>query len=145
LRKVSKTAQLPYTAEQMYRLVNDVKAYPEFLPWCEQANVLSETEEQLSASVTMAAGKIKQSFTTQNKMIPGKKITVALVEGPFKHLNGTWEFIDEDINLCSVKVFMEFEFSNRIVRLAFDKVFTHIVETLLHTFEQRAQEVYGNQ
>ena len=143
MKKVSRTAELPYTADQIYQLVNDVDAYPEFLPWCEQASVLNQADDHLTATVTMAAGKIKQSFTTQNKMIPGKRISVTLLEGPFRHLNGTWEFIDNDDNQCTVKVYMEFEFSNRLMRMAFDKFFSHLVETLIETFNKRARHVYG--
>lgn len=124
--------------------MNDIETYPDFLNWCEQAKILSQTETNLTATVTMAAGKIRHSFTTENDMQPGRNISVSLVEGPFKHLKGNWEFKPEENDTCTVTVYMEFEFSNRLMKLAFEKIFSHIVDTLIETFTQRARYIYGS-
>jgi ribosome-associated toxin RatA of RatAB toxin-antitoxin module len=144
LKKITRTAQVPFTAEQMYELVNNIETYPDFVHWCEQSKVLSKTETSLTATVTMAAGKFRHSFTTANEMQPGKNISVSLVEGPFRHLKGDWEFKPEKEDSCTVTVYMEFEFSNRLMRLAFEKIFSHIVDTLIDTFKQRAEQIYSN-
>ncbi len=144
LKKITRTERVQFTAEQMYEIVNNIELYPDFVHWCDYAKVLSQTETNLTATVTMALGKFRHSFTTENEMQPGKNISVSLVEGPFRHLKGNWEFNSEGENSCAVTVYMEFEFSNRLMKLAFEKIFIHIVDTLIETFTQRARQIYSN-
>ena len=140
---VHKTALVPFSAEQMYRLVNDVDAYPEFLPWCSSSRVLNQTEESLSAELTLKVGKITQSFTTSNTMIPGQQITVGLVKGPFKKLTGSWRFDDEANGHCMITLDMSFEFKNRLLKLALEKLFNSIINNLVQAFTERAKSIYG--
>ena len=96
---IKKSALVPYTAGQMYDLVNDIESYPAFLPWCSDASVTVHAEDSLTASLTMATGKIKQSFTTENTMEPGRRINVHLVSGPFRHLQ---RYDDHFLRRCRV-------------------------------------------
>ncbi len=91
---VNKTANVPYTKEQMYDLVNDIESYPEFLPWCTDARVFNRKEESLSATVTLATGKIRQTFTTENRMQVGRRIDIKLISGPFNYLTGYCAFCE---------------------------------------------------
>ena len=127
----------------MYRLVNDIEAYPEFLPWCTAANILQQEEQTLVASVSIAVGKIKQSFTTANQMQLNEKITMQLVEGPFKQLVGNWRFQTIDEQQCVVSLDMQFEFKNRLVKHTLGHAFHKIIDSLVEAFVNRAQSVYG--
>lgn len=141
---IRKTAVVPYTAEQMYELVNNVEAYPEFLPWCSDASVDVHGETGLTASLTMATGRIRQSFTTENTMEPGRRIQVRLVKGPFRYLTGSWLFEPADGGeSCRISLEMEFEFKNRILKLTLSRLFHHIVDSLVDAFSRRAAQVYG--
>ncbi|MCG8379467.1 MAG: type II toxin-antitoxin system RatA family toxin [Proteobacteria bacterium] len=143
MTKIQKTATLPYTAAQMYTLVNDIESYPEFLPWCSKACVHERFENHLRASLTLRASKLEHSFTTENTMQPNQVIHVTLVEGPFKHLTGNWYFRDRDDAHCTISLEMQFEFKNRILRMALGKTFNRIVNSLVDSFTKRAQELYG--
>ena len=141
--RVHKTATVPYSAKEMYSLVNDVESYPEFLPWCTAAEVFDPQPDRLRATISLAAGKIKQEFTTENTMEPDRRIDVRLVSGPFRYLEGHWEFLPEANGDCTVALEMNFDFKNKIVKLALNKVFNHIVATLVDSFRERAAQVYG--
>ena len=127
----------------MYALVNDVESYPDYLPWCSAAQVYNRSEEQLTASVSMAVGKIRQSFTTENVMQPGRRIDVRLLDGPFKYLNGHWVFEPAGERSCRVSLEMQFEFKNRLLKLALEKLFNHIMNSLMDAFLQRARQIYS--
>ena len=127
----------------MYELVNDVESYPAFLPWCQEACIISKGDEYMTATIALHKGTIRQSFTTRNTMLPGRRIEVSLLEGPFKHLEGYWLFEPGNENSCSVYIKMNFEFRNRILKLALDKIFSRIINTLIDTFTERAHTVYG--
>ena len=127
----------------MYDLVNDIEAYPCFLPWCADSKILSHKEHKLTASLTLVAGKIRQTFTTENTMQLGRRIDVKLVSGPFKHLSGYWQFDAVDDNTCQVSLLMEFEFKNKLLKLALDKVFGHIINSLIEAYTQRAYKIYA--
>ena len=134
---------MPYSAEQMYDLVNDVESYPKFLPWCGDSQIHSQGPGHMTASISLVKGRVKQSFTTSNTMQPGRRIDVNLVSGPFKHLTGHWAFDPEDDHTCHITIKMEFEFKNRLLKLALEKVFSQITISLIETFTERAEQVYG--
>ena len=140
---IHKSSQVPYRAELMYNLVNDIEQYPQFLPWCSEATILERGDQQLTASLTLQTGKIKQSFATRNIMVPGKQIDVSLVRGPFKHLSGCWQFIDVGDEQCRIEYEMNFEFKNRLLKMALSGVFNKIAGSLVDAFTQRAHQLYG--
>lgn len=140
---VSRNALVPYAAGEMYALVDDIAAYPRFLPWCKSTTVLSRNEDEVRASIELARGGIQKSFTTCNRNQRNKMIEMRLVEGPFHHLEGFWRFDALDERACKVSLDMDFEFSNKWVGLAIGPVFNQIANSLVDAFCQRAVEVYG--
>ena len=145
MTSISKSAAVSHSAEQMYELVNDVEAYPSFLPWCTDSSIISRGDDYMTASISLAKGKVRQTFTTRNTMLPGRRIEISLLKGPFKHLEGYWLFEPKDDHSCHVYIKMDFEFSNKLVRLALEKIFSHIINTLIETFTRRADQIYGEQ
>jgi len=140
---IKKSAVVPYSADQMYVLVNDIESYPEFLPWCSEARVFERSKTRLKASVSMASGSIKQSFSTENTMRPGRRIDVRLLSGPFRYLNGCWQFEPLEDGRCRISLEMHFEFKNRLLKLTLNKVFNRIIDSLVGSFSERARQVYG--
>lgn len=126
----------------MYELVNDVAAYPEFLPWCDHVDILQRQEDELTARVTLSLGKLHQSFTTRNLMYPYESVVMELVEGPFQHLMGIWKFEPLDSG-CRVSLDMRFEFKSRLVSMAMGGPFHKVVNSLMDAFIKRAHDVYG--
>lgn len=140
---VQKSAIVPYSANDMFRLVDDVEAYPEFLPWCRSARVLSRTEDEVHATVEIAHGVLHKSFSTRNRIQAGKMIEMRLVEGPFRRLEGFWRFDPLGDKACKVSLDLEFEFSNRIIAMVLGPVFNQITSTFVDAFRRRAEQVYG--
>ncbi len=140
---ISKTALVPYSAAEMYRLVDDVRAYPEFLPWCGGSEELSRSDDEVRARVDIAYGAIQKSFTTLNRLQKDKMIEISLVDGPFKHLHGFWRFEALDERACKVSLDMEYEFSNRLLSLTLGPVFSQIANSMMDAFCKRAEVVYG--
>src|SRR5690554_7261167 len=99
---IKRSALLPFPAERLYDLVNRVEHYPEFLPWCSKAEVLSESDEQMRARLTVGKAGIHQSFTTRNDLVPGKRIDMHLEDGPFSELHGVWEFQALNEQACKI-------------------------------------------
>jgi ribosome-associated toxin RatA of RatAB toxin-antitoxin module len=140
---IHKSALVPYSAEQMYSLVDDVLAYPEFLPWCNGSKEISRQEHELEASLEIAHSGIHKSFTTRNQLEKNSLIKMHLVEGPFKHLKGVWRFQPLGDAGSRVELDLEFEFSSKLLEVTFGPVFNKIASTLMDAFIQRAQKVYG--
>jgi coenzyme Q-binding protein COQ10 len=65
----SETRKLPYSAEQMYDLVADISAYPQFLPWCSAARIrLRATEgerETVEADLVVSFKVFRESFASR--------------------------------------------------------------------------------
>jgi len=127
----------------MYALVNNIEDYPDFLTWCKTAQVTDETDTHLQATVAVEVGKIKQSFSTENTMQPGRRITMQLVEGPFKFLSGRWQFEPENDKSCQIRLDLEFEFKNKLLKMALSHTFNRIMDNMVDAFTKRAREIYG--
>lgn len=140
---IKKTAIVPYTAKQMFELVNKIETYPEFIPFCQSSEVLSRSEDEIRAKLTFAKGGFNKSFGTINRLQKNKMIEIRLLEGPFKHLEGFWRFEDLPNQHCRIMLDFEFEFSSRLLAFAFEPLFTQAVNMLVDAFKDRAAVVYG--
>ncbi|MCY4641174.1 MAG: type II toxin-antitoxin system RatA family toxin [Gammaproteobacteria bacterium] len=139
---VQRNALLPYTAAQMYRLVNDIEAYSEFVPWCDRSEVLRSTAEETEATLHFSRGGFGASMTTRNELIENRKVIVNLVEGPFKHLKGIWQFHEVDERTCKVELEIKFAFSNRLYAFTLGPIFHSLANRMIAVFRQRAKETY---
>jgi ribosome-associated toxin RatA of RatAB toxin-antitoxin module len=140
---ISKSALVPYTPAEMFALVSDVPAYPDFLPWCSGARVLSSTGDEVRATLELSKGGVHKSFTTLNRHQHNKMIEVRLLEGPFRKLEGYWRFDPLGEHGCKVSLDLEFEFASRVLDLVVGPVFNQAANTLVESFQQRAVSVYG--
>lgn len=133
----------PYSADQMYQLVNDVASYPKFLPWCRNSRVEIKTERMMQASILMAKGPLNKWFTTKNQLIPGERIEMALVKGPFKHLRGIWEFKDRPEGGSEIFCNIDFDFAFGPAKLVLTPIFESIASSMIVAFSERAKVIYG--
>lgn len=140
--QVNRSALVMFSAQQMYDLVNDVASYPQFLPGCVGARVVSHQDNVMVASVDVSKAGIKKTFTTRNTLLENQRVDMQLVDGPFKLLQGGWSFLALDDNACKVSLDLEFEFDNKLAELAFGKIFKELAGNMVTAFSERAKRVY---
>jgi len=141
---ISRNALVPYNVVEMYQLVDDIEAYPKFLPWCRSTEVLSRTDEEVQARIEIAKGVLNKSFTTVNRLQKNKMIEMRLLKGPFKHLQGYWRFDAlKNSQACKISLDLDFEFESKLIALAVGPVFSQIANSMVESFCKRAIEVYG--
>ncbi len=143
MRSVSRSSLVTYTADQMYALVDDIEAYPEFLPWCSGAEVLERSDTHAVARVDMRRAGLKRSFTTRNTLKPGAAIELALVGGPFSHLAGAWTFEPLGDAGSKVTLKLDFDFESRALDALLGLFFEDTLNSMVDAFTRRADEVYG--
>lgn len=141
--RIQRSALVPYSPEQMFELVNDIEAYPRFLPWCRSARVLSRGDNWIRARLEMARGALHRSFTTNNTLTPHRHIRIELVDGPFRRLQGDWHFEPAGQGGCRVSLDLEFEFAGRMFSAVAGPIFSQIASTLVDAFRRRADEIHG--
>lgn len=156
MRKIQKSAVVPYSSAKMYHLVNDIESYPEYLPGCSGTTIHLRTEEEVRATIHLSKGGFQQSFSTLNKMKAFDLIEVSLLEGPFRHLSGFWRFNDQQalplegfdnstINkaeACEIQFYLEFSLSNKLLDLAVGAALEKIAHSFLDSFSNRARSIY---
>ncbi|MEZ9364483.1 MULTISPECIES: SRPBCC family protein [Vibrio] len=140
--KVTRSALVSFSADQMFNLVNDVARYHEFLPGCSGSRVIESSDSTMVASVDVSKAGISKTFTTSNRLADGAEILMELVDGPFKKLEGGWYFTPLDDQACKVELKLEFEFSSRMIEMAFGKIFNELTSNMVSAFTQRAKQVY---
>lgn len=146
MKSVHKSVLIWYTPAEMYALVTDVARYPEFLPWCSHARVLSETETGMTAEVGIALKGVKQSFTTRNEHVPDREVRLHLVDGPFSRLEGDWRFTplgDGTQRACRVDLKLDYGFSSTLLAAVVGPVFDRIAASMVDAFVKRAEQVHG--
>lgn len=139
--EISRSALLPYPASFMYDIVNQVEAYPEFLPWCGGARLHQADDTSMEASINISVGGLNQWFKTRNSMVPGKSIEIELVDGPFKRLHGHWRFSALEDEGSKIELVMKFEFKRGLAAAVIAPAFTRIANTMVDSFCQRAREL----
>ena len=134
---------MPYTAEQMFDLVNDVAAYPTFLPWCRSVTVHHANDTEVEATLDIGVGVVHKRFSTRNTLARPGRIDLALVDGPFRRFSGHWEFSDTESGGCDVSLALDFEVASRPLKLVFERGFEEIARSQMDAFLRRAKVVYG--
>jgi ribosome-associated toxin RatA of RatAB toxin-antitoxin module len=152
MKHVQKSVLLWYSPHEMYTLVTDVEAYPQFLPWCEKAEVLERTGTGMTARLSLAFAGVHHAFTTRNEHVPDKSVVVTLVDGPFSLLDGRWDFhaigraapdATQGVRACRIEFDMRYAFSSRALEVVVSPVFDRIANTFVDSFVRRAEQVHG--
>lgn len=143
MSRISHSALVPFSATQMYQLVNDVNAYPDFLPGCISSRVINFDNNEMIAVVNIAKAGISKTFTTRNTLLDNQQINMRLVNGPFRKLIGDWHFTSLNAESCRVALYLDFEFTSTLNKIPFCKIFKGIENSLMQAFVQRAQQVYN--
>jgi ribosome-associated toxin RatA of RatAB toxin-antitoxin module len=139
---VHRTALVPFSAYEMFSLVDDVESYPDFLPWCNDAEVHNRTEKTVEATLELHRGSISKHFTTRNTLLKYEAIELALVGGPFRHLAGGWRFRELGNEGCKVSLELDFEFDSMLVDMMFGSFFEETCNSLVDAFTRRAATVF---
>ena len=143
MAEIEKSVLVGYSAGQMFRLVDTVENYPEFLPWCDGASVKLQSEDIAHATLHINYHHIKHSFTTENKCHPPELIEMKLLDGPFEHLDGHWRFIPLSDSACKIEFRLHYTFSHKLLEKLVGPVFYVIANNFVEAFVERAEAIYG--
>jgi coenzyme Q-binding protein COQ10 len=145
----SEKRTIPYSARQMYELVADVAAYPEFLPWCAAARInkrcTTETGEVIEADLVISFKLFRERFASRVTLNPEtNSVDVEYLDGPFRYLNNHWHFTDVDGG-CDVDFFVDFEFKSKVLQAVIGVVFSEAMQRIVRAFDDRARALYGQE
>lgn len=150
MKQVKKSVLLWYTPREMYELVTQVERYPEFLPWCNKVDVLEQQDDTVTARLHLAYAGVRHAFTTRNRNEDGRAVRMELVDGPFSHLDGVWQFLplnkpgaDGEATACKIAFELSYAFSSGALEAVVSPVFDRIANTFVDSFVQRAEALYG--
>lgn len=143
MANISRSALLPYRAQQLFDLVNDIEAYPHYMDGCVGAQVLHREPGRVEARLDLSKGGVSHSFVTRNRMVDARHISLELVQGPFKQFQGRWEFTPLGESACKVSLDLSFRVNNAVLGVAASKLFDSVTSNLVAAVEKRAKELYG--
>jgi len=143
MSSIVRSAIVAYSAQAMYDLVEDIEAYPDFLPWCRAARVVEREDGVTTAVLSVGLKGINQSFTTENVNTPGESIRLRLVEGPFSSFRAAWKFQELETHAAKIEFSMDYELTGGVLAKVLAPLFDHIADTMVDAFSRRAQSVYG--
>ncbi len=142
MREVRRNARVRYSAEQMFRLVDDIASYPEFLAWCQRASVEQRSKDLVEATLDVGLGGVYKQFSTRNRLDPPHRIEIKLLKGPFKSLEGAWTFNDLDDGGSEVSLALDFEVAHTPLDMLFAVLFEEVVRSQIAAFVARAEALY---
>lgn len=132
----------PYSIEQMFALVNDIERYPEFVPDCIATGIIRKQDNVVAAFIEVEKFGFKKSFTTLNQINEPYSIDLTLLEGPFKHLSGKWQFTALNDTECKISFSLDFEFQNKLLDMTMTPVFKEVMTNMVEAFSKRARQIY---
>jgi ribosome-associated toxin RatA of RatAB toxin-antitoxin module len=140
---IKRSALLPYPAQRVYALVNDIESYPQYMGGCIGARVLRREPGVVEARLELARAGIVQSFATRNLLREFDLIELQLLDGPFDSFTGRWQFLGLGDLACKVSLDLEFSFNNSVLGVAAGKLFESATSGLVDTLSRRAKQLYG--
>jgi len=138
---IKKRESINIEVQTIFNLINQVDKYSDFLPWCKNSKIISDTNNVMIGVITVSKNFADWTFTTKNNYIKNKKINLRLVDGPFSHLNGCWNFSEIDKNNTLIDFNLEYEFSNKMIELTLKPVFSSIMLSILDSFISEAFKI----
>jgi ribosome-associated toxin RatA of RatAB toxin-antitoxin module len=138
MREVKRSALVNQPPARLYALINDIESYPQFLPWCSHASVVSRTPGEIVATLGVRQGALQGEFTTRNTLEPESRVRMELVSGPFRALEGLWVLTPVESG-CRVDLTMRFAFKNSLTGLLFEPKFAETIGSLVDAFVARAR------
>ena len=141
--EIRRSALVKYSPAQMFDLVNEVEAYPKRFPWCASAEILESENNVLVARLDLKFAGFHQSFTTRNTVDPPKRLQMDLVDGPFRSLEGVWDFIALGDAGCKVAFALDFDYAGRLGGSALKLGFQGLAGRMVSDFCREAERVYG--
>jgi ribosome-associated toxin RatA of RatAB toxin-antitoxin module len=139
MRQVTRSALVAQPPGRMFALINDVERYPDFVPGCTHARIESRTPTEIIATIGVRRGPMQAEITTRNTLEPDRRITMTLVRGPFRELEGEWKLTPVGEAGCKVELFMRFAFANRMSGLVLEPIFEQTATSLVDAFVARAR------
>ena len=142
MKEISRSAIVEHSAAEMYALVDDIEAYPRFLPWCLDAQV-ARIGAKKRATLTAGLRGLRQTFTTLNDNRPGAAIDMKLVEGPFRHFSAAWRFTPLSEHACEIALSVRYQFASLALGKLLEPLFDEIADTMVDAFTRRADELHS--
>ncbi|MCU0897500.1 MAG: type II toxin-antitoxin system RatA family toxin [Burkholderiales bacterium] len=140
---VERSALVAHRAATMYALVENVEAYPQFLPWCRAAEVRLRDTERTVATIHIDYRGVRQSFTTENAKQPDAAIAMRLVEGPFRKLEGLWQFHALAEDASKVELRLAYQLASPVLARLVGPVFEGIANSMVDAFVRRADAIHA--
>lgn len=142
MRSVHKSVLVVYSAQQMFDLVDRVEDYPKFLPWCGGTQILERSADQTLARIDIDYRGVRAHFTTANRNQAPDRIVITLRDGPFRRLDGIWQFRALSESACKVEFELNYEFATGVLEKIIGPVFGRIADSFIDAFVKRAAAVY---
>ena len=143
MRRVHRRERVRFTADQMFDLVNDVDAYPQFLNWCRSSSIERVGDSEVVATMKVGLGGLHRSITTRNTFKRPEGISMEMVAGPFRDLTGNWRFEPAHGTGCIVALELEIQLSTTPFDMMFAALFEEMVNSQVSAFVARAKTVYA--
>lgn len=139
---------LPYAPDDLFRLVGDVDAYPQFVPWVTAMRTwnhqsLGDGIDSLDAEVRVGFSLLKERFATRvRRDAAARQVDVSLLSGPFRRLENRWRFLDAPDGATQIEFDIDFAFKSRLLEALLAANFHTAVDRLMRCFEDRAGALF---
>jgi ribosome-associated toxin RatA of RatAB toxin-antitoxin module len=141
MRQVKRSALVAQPPSRMFALINDIESYPAFVPGCTHARIESRTPTEIVATLGVKKGPLHTEITTRNTLEQDRRITMSLVQGPFRELEGVWTLTPIGDGGCRVDLDMRFAFRNPMSAMLLEPVFEQTASSLVDAFVARARSL----
>jgi ribosome-associated toxin RatA of RatAB toxin-antitoxin module len=141
--KITRQALLRCSAEQLYLLINDIEAYPNYMDGCVGARIIQQDAQTMDAELQLAKAGLNYRMTTRNQLVFPESVTMTLIDGPLSNFHGGWHIQALQDTACKVTVDLQFTINNRALAIASKLLFQPLADNLVNAVTTRAKQLYG--
>jgi ribosome-associated toxin RatA of RatAB toxin-antitoxin module len=143
MKRIARSAIVEHPVRELYALVEDIEAYPQFLPWCREARVRERSAGRTVATLTVGVRGVRYEFSTENSNLQSEAIDMRLLEGPFRHFEAHWRFHALGAHAARIEYSMTYQLASGLVARALAPIFDSIADTMVEAFKRRADQVHA--
>lgn len=149
MTEINRSALLPYTADSVYSLINDVETYPQYMDGCVAAEILAQGEDEqgefMEARLDLSKAGLRHSLTTRNRLQRPATVEMTLVDGPFDDFSGIWTVQPLNDSACKVSLVLRFTIANKLLNIAVKTLFKPMADDLVDALVKRAHHLYQSE
>ena len=126
------------SSKSIFAAIIDIESYPEFVPGCHDARILSREQDLLIVEQQFGIGPMVWKFSSRAIYKNPEEVIIYANDDPFKSLEIHWKLANVGEPSCEVELLVQANFANLLVQNMVKSLLAVSARNIISVFELRA-------